>query len=72
MSASIAERSDRERSISPSNIAFTQNPSTTHDVFNPKDLSTVDLSALGVFRTSSPNLEKQRMFSPGHNTPVIC
>jgi len=80
MSASTAVRSDRERSISPSNIAFTlqrpktvqggtiqaQNSSTTHYVFNPKDLSTVDVSALGVFRTSSPNLEKQRMFSPGH------
>ena len=80
MSASTAVRNDRERSISPSNIVFTlqrpktiqrgkiqaQNPSTTRDVFNPKELSTVDVSALGVFRTSSPNLEKQRMFSPCH------
>ena len=80
MSASTVVRSDRQRSISPSNIAFTlqrpktvqggtiqaQNSSTTHYVFNPKDLSTVDGSALGVFRTLIPNLEKQRMFSPGH------
>ena len=58
MSASTAVRSVRERSISPSNIAFilqrpktiqvgkiqAQNPSTTRDVFKPKDLSTVDVT----------------------------
>ena len=80
MRASTAVRSDRERRTSPSNIAFTlqrpptiqggkiqaQNPSTTHNVFDPKDLSTVNESAPGVFRTSSPNFENQRMFSPGH------
>ena len=77
---STAVRSDRERSTASSNIAFTlqrptimqggkiraQNPSTTHDVFNPKDLTTVDASAQGVFRTSSPKLENQIVFSLSH------
>ena len=39
-----------------------QNPITTHDVFRPKDLTTVDVSAPGVFRPSSPKLENQIMF----------
>ena len=76
MRVSTAVRSDRERRTSPSNIAFTlqtptimqggkiqaQNPITTHDVFSPKDLTTVDVSAPGVFRPSSPKLENQIMF----------
>ena len=43
-----------------------QNPSTTHDVFKPKDLTTVDAISPGVFRTSSPKLENQIVFSLSH------
>ena len=67
MRASTAVRSDRERptTIQGGKIQA-RNPSTTHNVFDPKDLSAVNESAPGVFRTSSPNFENQRMFSPGH------
>ena len=75
---STAVRSDRERSTSPSNIAFTlqrptimqggkiraQNPSTTHDVFNPKDLTT---------QCWCKCTRSISYFKPQANsTPVIC
>ena len=74
MRASTAVRSDRERRTSPSNIAFTlqrpptiqggkiqaQNPSTTHNVFDPKDLSAV------VSRFALEASILKTMFSPGH------